>query len=202
MSYTVWSRGRLIGHTDLEFIRLIDVQRSGSFHPNDEGEGVMSAVASPLPAMRAYLHRDARDAAGNGFVQPELQGSALFADLAETFHHFQALELELRRADGSVVPTADIGFQDAHHYRAVVEAELEAAEECAGDDAWQDDPSESSEADRQLEMDVLHDMEVLEGPPEDWVNEGDGSRAAEALEGAMVPRYQIHLTLLRGDSIP
>jgi hypothetical protein len=200
--YTVWSRGRLIGDTDLGFIRLIDVQRSGSFHPNPEGERLMQTVASPLPAMRAYLHRDARDASGGGFVLPELQGSALFADLAESFQRFQALELELRREDGSVVPTDAIGFQDTHELLALAEREMDTSEDDVEEESWLEDGFELIEGTRELEMDVLHDLEALDGPPGDWADEFTASWAAEKLGEIRLPRYQIHVMLLHGNSIP
>ena len=203
MPYTVWSRGRLIGETDLAFRPLIDVQRSGHFHPNAEGERVMELIASPLPAMRAYLHRDARDADGNGFVLPELQGSALFADLAESFHHFRSLELELRREDGSVVPTEDIGFQDTHPSLAVTEAELEEYEHSVDDPGGPDDDDlpEATEAERELEMDVLHDLEALDSPS-DWDDDVHAPWVPPELEAPQFPRYQIHVMLRHGNSIP
>lgn len=204
MPYTVWSRGRLIGETDLEFPPVIDVQRSGHFHPTVEGERVMELIASPLPAMRAYLHRNARDAKDRGFVLDELQRSALFADLAEVFQHTQALELELRRDDGSVVPTDDIGFQDTHCLQALGEAMLEGADQAEDAESWvADDPIEQSEADRQLEMDVQRDLELLDLPPDDW---GDDLASPwvpdDVLDEARFPRYQIHVMLLDGTSIP
>jgi hypothetical protein len=201
--YSVWSRGRLIGHTDLGFIRLIDVCRSGSFHPTAEGARLMPAVASRLPAMGAYLHRDARDAAGNGLVRPELQGSALFADLAEAFQHVEALELEIRREDGSVVPTSAIGIQDTHDLIALAEQEMERSEDAAGDDSWAcEDALEAMDDDRRLEMDIMHDMEILDGSPPDGLDQLTGSWVPEAFEEPVFPRYEIHVMLLRGDSIP
>lgn len=204
MPYTVWSRGRLIGETDLAFMPVINVQRSGHFHPTVEGARVMDLIASPLPAMRAYLHRHACDADGNGLVLPELQGSALFADLAEAFHHTCALELELRREDGSVVPTEDIGFQDTHHLQALGKQVRDEAERAEDVDSWlENDPLEQSEADRQLEMDVQHDMELLDTGLDDWSDDVVPPWEPDDLvDETRFPRYQIHVTLVDENSIP
>jgi hypothetical protein len=199
--YTVWSRGRLIGETDLGFIRLINQSRSGWFHPNPEGERSMSVIASVLPAMRAYLHRDAVDAQGDSFVQPALHGSTLFADLAEAFQHLRSLDLELRREDGTVVPTSDIGIQDTQQL-------LELAALNDDDDAgnWDadDDLFEATERDLQREADVEPDAEVTEQELEACV-EGpftESEWTANDLEEPPHPRYQIHVMLLHDDAIP
>ena len=197
MPYTVWSRGRQIGETDLGFYRLIDQSRSGWFHPNAEGERVMPVIASVLPAMRAYLHRDKVDAAGNPMVQPALYGSTLFADLAEDFQRMESLDLELRREDGSVVPTSIIGIQDTHQL-------LEVPEELMAEDATTGDADvEFLEFIDELEREFppMSDAEVvdevlesLDDPIGDWTpDEYDASR---------FPRYQIHIELVRGDAIP
>jgi hypothetical protein len=123
--YTVWSRGRSLGDTDLGFHPIIERCRSGWFHPNADGERLMPVFVALLPAMRAYLHRDAADSAGNRIVQPALAGSSLFADLAEAFQHLSSLDLELRREDGSVVPTSSIGIQDVQHLLALSATDLE-----------------------------------------------------------------------------
>lgn len=130
----VFSRGRLIGETDLGFVRIFDQCWSGWFHPTVDGERLMPQIVSTLPAMRAYLHRDAADPPASGTVRPEVDRSTLFADLAESFQHLQALGLELRREDGSVVPTADIGIQDTHQLLAMAKTEHDDEEWEDGDD--------------------------------------------------------------------
>lgn len=205
MRYTVWSHGRLIGETDLGFRRLVNASRSGWFHPNADGERQMPVIASVLPAMRAYLHRDAVDAQGDPMVQPALHGSTLFADLAEAFQHLLSLDLELRRDDGSVVPTSNIGIQDIQQLR-----ELPALEDDDDDDddvgaeSWDgdDDTLEADEYGLQLEMDVMHDLELIER----GFGAVDGDSCTEwtsdDLEQSPHPRYQIHVLLLHDDAVP
>ena len=188
MRYTVWSRGRLIGETDLGFVRIINDLRSGWFHPNIEGERVMPVIASVLPAMRAYLHRDVVDAQGDSIVQPALHGSTLFADLAEAFQHLSSLDLELRREDGSVVPTSDIGIQDTHQVLEL--ADLDA------------DLFESDERDDALEADVMPDEEVSEQLFGAEVDDLFTEWTPDELEEPQFPRYQIHVFLVHDDAIP
>jgi hypothetical protein len=197
--YTVWSRGRLIGETDLGFFRLIEQSRSGWFHPNADGEKVMPVIASVLPAMRAYLHRDKVDAAGDPLVHPAMYGSTAFADLAEAFQHLSSLELELRREDGSVVPTSEIGIQDTEQLLALAD-ELD---DDVGPVSWDADDEllELTECDLQLEADMMHDVDLVEDalgridePSVDW--------SPEDLEEHRFPRYQIHVLLHDGDAIP
>lgn len=201
MRYTVWSHGRLIGETDLGFRRVINESRSGWFHPNAEGERLMPVVASVLPAMRAYLHRDAVDGQGDPMVQPALHGSTLFADLAEAFQHLLSLDLELRREDGFVVPTSKIGIQDTQQLREL--AALDDDDEVEAEN-WDtdDDALEADEYDLQLEMDLMHDLELIE----QGFDEGDDDPCTEWMsddfEESPPPRYQIHVLLLHDDAVP
>jgi hypothetical protein len=198
VGYTVWSRGRLIGETDLGFMRLVDQSRSGWFHPNAEGARVMPAIASVLPAMRAYLHRDAVDAAGNSLVHPAMYGSTAFADLAEAFQHLSSLELELRRGDGSVVPTSDIGIQDTERLVALAE---EDDDDGTASREVDDELIEVTGYDPQLEADILHDIELVEQGFDDFDDPVTDWRPDD-LQEPRFPRYQIHVLLLRDDTIP
>ena len=197
MLYSVWSRGRQIGETDLGFYRLIDQSRSGWFHPNADGERVMPMIASVLPAMRAYLHRDKVDASGSPMVQPALYGSTLFADLAEAFQRMESLELELRREDGSVVPTLSIGIQDTHQLLALADEVM--AEDMASWDMDDDFLEIIEEVER--EFPPLDDAEVVEQVIES-LDDSIGEWTPDELDESRFPRYQIHIELVRGDAIP
>jgi hypothetical protein len=208
--YTVWSRGRLIGETDLGFIRVINQCRSGWFHPNGEGERVMPVIASVLPAMRAYLHRDAVDALGGAIVQPALHGSTLFADLAEAFQHLQSLDLELRREDGSVVPTSDIGIQDTQQLLELAAEDLDLDDDlCLDDDLGldedldlDDDLVETTEDELRREGDLQLNAELTEEALGACVDELFTDWTPDDLEEPEFPRYQIHVFLLHDDAIP
>jgi hypothetical protein len=113
MTYTVWSRGELIGESDLDFRGLgFDRCRSGHFIPNARGLALMDDLASDSHCMRAYMHRDYRDADGNGLISAEYMGSDWFGDVAEHLHETAEFALVLRDANNHVVPTEVIGIQD------------------------------------------------------------------------------------------
>src|SRR4051812_3856264 len=52
MSYTVWSRGRLLGASDLGFIQIYSHMRMGWFLPSAEGEKLMHVLTGTGPALR------------------------------------------------------------------------------------------------------------------------------------------------------
>jgi hypothetical protein len=198
--YTVWSRGRQIGETDLGFAPLVQQSRSGWFHPNADGERVMPVIASVLPAMRAYLHRDVVDAQGKSLVHPQMYGSTTFADLAEAFQHLGSLDLEVRREDGTVVPTSDIGIQDTH--RLVELAEMDDDDLDAASRQADGGDVELTEHDIQLEADVAHDLELIERGFEAAIQDPCPAWMPDDLQEPRFPRYQIHILLLDGDAIP
>ena len=194
MSYTVSSRGRPIGTTDLGFFRIDACGRSGWFHPNALGEQLMPTIASVLPGMRAFISRESRDGEGRSLVQPEFLTSTLFADLAEAFQRVEALELTLRRPDGTTIPTTEIGIQDTERELAgwnELHAKLarEAAEE-----EWEEE----------LERDVAHDLELISWDDSDDVAElDDGVVDAWIPDDAFThPRYQVHVMLAEARDIP
>jgi hypothetical protein len=112
MQFTIASKGRPIGTTDLAFLRIGGPIRSGYFYPASGVEELLPLIASPLPAVRAYLHRNVVDADGRPIVQPHLFGSPLFGDIAERLQHAASFDLTLHCADDSRVPTHAIAIQD------------------------------------------------------------------------------------------
>jgi hypothetical protein len=200
MPYTVWSRQRLIGETDLGFHRIVDRARSGWFRPNAEGERLMPAIAATLPAMRAYLHRDAVDASGDPLVPAALLGSTLFADLAESFQHLSALELEIRREDGSVVPTSDIGLQDTRQLLELGRV-AEADEDLLDWDA-DDELFAVEELDRESGDCANEEVELTNAAWGELVSESSLAWTPDVPEGPETERYQIHVLLIDDRSIP
>ena len=198
MPYTLWSRGRLIGHTDLGFVRVVPTTRMGWFHPTPVGEKVMPIAVAVPPVIQAYVER-ARQLDGDATaVQAQLDRSTEGADLSAAFNHFEALEFELRREDGSVVPTDSIGIQDTHRL-------LGLAREWENDevDDWSDVGDmllEPSESDLELERAIEHDAALIE----EWFAERDDFRdwAIGELNDPAFPRYQIYVELENSASIP
>jgi hypothetical protein len=186
LMYTVSSRGRPIGVTDLGFVRIGGPSRSGWFYPNAAGERLMPIFAAPLPAMRAYLHQDLRED-GNPIVQPQLIGSTLFADLAESLQNVASLDLALHREDGSLVPTELIGIQDTEQLLALAD---EADEERDAEEDFDDDFDDA------IDGELDPDESLLDGAIGQitaWIPEDD--------EPPKFPRYQIHVVLADASAI-
>jgi len=107
MQYTVWSRGRLLGETDLGFIYRENRHRCGWFHPNDLGEQLMPAAVGVAPAMRVEWA-----------IGPD---ETARADILAAVDREQALELELRGPNGKRIETEDIGIIDTHYLLALAD---------------------------------------------------------------------------------
>jgi hypothetical protein len=103
--YTLWSRGRMIGVTDLGFMYHEDGLRCGWLRPNELGERLLPAATGVAPAMRAEF-----------MIGPD---STLHADILAALDAEHALELELRGPSGDRIPTEDIGIRDTHYLLSI-----------------------------------------------------------------------------------
>lgn len=197
MPYTLWSRGRLIGHTDLDCVRVLPTTRMGWFHPTPVGEKVMPIAVAVPPVIQAYVERARQLDGDSTAVQSQLDRSTEGADLSAAFNHLEALEFELRREDGLVVQTDSIGFQDTH--RLLARAHEWEAEDI---DGWTDVGDmllEPSEDDLEIERAMEHDVALVR----EWFSQRDGLRewAVGEIDDSF-PRYQVYVELVDGASIP
>ena len=233
MQYIISSRGRPIGTTELDFARLpsaaelgfahmLDATRSGWFHPNSLGETLMPNVALQHQAVRAFVSRNVR-ADGESIVHPEFLGSSRFADLAEAFHRVEAMELALHHADGTLIPTVQIGIQDTEQLRELGRWHALHAEPDPGIDEEEDD----AEWDLDAELALAGDLELPSGSWEPSSDEEDDFDLDEIIERAnesfrpaellpevrsaggrsndkarRLPRYQVHVELVDANAIP
>jgi hypothetical protein len=121
MPYTIWSRGRLLGESDLGFVQIFENVRFGWFRPSPEGEQLMHVLTGAGPAlmklhkmMRNPLRQLMRGADGQseGGFPRDIKQTTAYADLVSLIDEREALELELRGPDGKVIETDDIGIDD------------------------------------------------------------------------------------------
>jgi hypothetical protein len=106
--YTIFSHGRALGTTDLGFVYRAGGFRSGWLHPTPLGERYLPIAAGVAPAMRAeYL------------LGPD---PTLRADVLAANDQAEALSLELRREDGVLIDTSDIGISDTEYLLSVAAA--------------------------------------------------------------------------------
>lgn len=178
MSYTVWSRGRLIGHTDLGFIYRENGHRCGFFHPTEIGEPLMEIATGVSPAMLAAREKD--------------YDRTSQADVAAAVDRCDALALELHDAGGNVIPCDDIYIRDTQFIMSLVDDERDEAEF----DAWY--AALTDEARARFDADVEHDAAIIN----EWFGKDFSSSGDEPWAEDDFPRYQIQIQLIQHDAIP
>ena len=189
MQYTVSSRGRSIGVTDLGFVRLGGPSRMGWFHENEYGERVIPLIASPIAALRPNYRHSAYEEETKSILPPHMNDDAAFADMAEAAQLEEALDFKLHREDGSVVLTESIGFRDTEELIALANLADERR-----DDEEYELVDEASEA--ELAEAIEHDAKLLAEDFDElraWTPEDD--------EPPNFPRYQIQVLLIDDDAI-
>ena len=209
MQYTITSRGRPIGVTDLGFQYREGPSRMGWFQPNADGERLMAVLTSPSIAARASA-----SSAGQSVESPdetEPFPSTCLADLAEASQHVDALGLELRRDDGSVVATEFINIQDVEELLAW-SGRIDAPRDGEGwkfGDAEPDPLYDPMEDVFDEELDALEEAgERFDLEPEDELMFGDGFAdtavpwTPEEYEPDPTMRYQIYVSLMDPKEIP
>src|SRR5262245_61339073 len=106
-SYTIWSRDRLLGETELGWVRCPPNVRSGFFHPTDLGDRLMPTVCGVSPTVhelsrvRKQMEAELDDQA-NGVSFKVLRQTSEYADMLAAMEHERGLSLVLRAPDGSV----------------------------------------------------------------------------------------------------
>lgn len=110
MRYTLWSRGRLLGETDLEFIYREDGFRCGWLHPSALGDRLMPTATGVGPALRTLC-----------IIGPDATARA---DAATAADQEEALELQLRGPRGAVIATETIAVIDTHYLLSIPNSDL------------------------------------------------------------------------------
>lgn len=194
MEFTLFSGNVPIATTDLGFMHFGGPNRSGWLHPKPNGEKILERIASPLPAMRAYLMRDIRSSDGKSIVRPEYLESELFADLAAQVQHTTALDLTLRREDGSLLAATQIGIQDVEVLGEIGRLTVQRMDEEEEMRGWQpEDSIDEVEPEGSDAFVTIIDGETGEArpwDPEDFEIEPSPSR------------YQIHVMLADERDLP
>lgn len=200
MRYTVFEHGRPIGETDLAFARTAPCARFGWFFPNELGETLMPIVGAVLPAVSALKRVERGTGTGAAATDAEVRQTSEFADWSEAMHRLAQLDLELRRADGTVVPTEQICLQDTEALHAFAAEEDETSPLLP----WDDDLDvmhldDMTDEDAELAAEIEADLATLA----EWDRESElaGSTSLDEGEPEM-GRYQIFVLLLDEDAIP
>ena len=193
-SYTIWSGDRLLGETDLGWVRCMPKVRSGFFHPTELGTRFMPTICGVSPAMREVfrLRRVIEgDDQADGASFRALERTPEYADMLEAIQHELGLALMLRGPDGCLIATEHIFIQDNEYLLSLAD---EADESEMFESRWDET------LDPELEGSIAHDIELLfgSGDVDDWESDDWAPEGAKA----PFPRYQIHVRLIRNGDVP
>ena len=128
MPYTLWSRGRLLGETELAYRRAWPCFRAGDFAPNELGEKLMPIIVGVGPALTSLydVHAEAirrqpieKDTDPERDYPEQVRRSTEYADAVSIADELESLALELRDATGAVVDTEDIWINDTYRLVAI-----------------------------------------------------------------------------------
>ena len=200
MQYTVWSGKRQIGVTDLGFLYREGGSRTGWFYPTEIGEPLMAEIVEPLIGnYMGRLHRSDLDAPLTKDDWTRL------AEYDAEYKRVVELGLQLRREDGSVVPTETVLIRDVEAYLSCYgpdsetwEDDLDAAFDFDDDpsEAWKRDPDD--EAELELRRSIEHDAALLE----QWFKEREADQEWTQEDDEDLPRYQIWVLLADPSAVP
>lgn len=112
MTYELWSGDVRLGRTSLDFPQCSPVVFSGEFAAEPTQEAAVADMAINIDCVALWMQRQTRNSAGDHIVRPEFRQSRLFTTIGETLvRRFNPL-LQLRRADGTVIPTRHLAIRD------------------------------------------------------------------------------------------
>jgi hypothetical protein len=122
MRYTLWSRGRLVGHTDLDIHTISENMRQGFVEPTEEGKPLLRDATA---VWRTMAERRRAQRARDGV---ELPGDL---DLVmASMDRREALNLELRNEEDEVFQCDFMRVYDLFDYKAgVIDEMCETPEE-------------------------------------------------------------------------
>lgn len=165
MTYTLWSNGSLLGHTDLGFRANTESVKFGWLFPTEAGEGAMHGLTD---CSRIILERDDVDLV------------TLSADLCSASSRIEAMSLELHDERGIVMNTESISIRDSEIMLAFANR----------DDTFDELRTRSFE--EILEEDANCDAEDFEWLEDhEWLFEFEAEHGEDWSEPPPLPRYQI-----------
>jgi hypothetical protein len=199
MPYTVWSHGRLLGESALDYRRVFPRHRMGDFLPTEAGEKIMP-IATGVSKAGVEVVKSLSGSPPGSAARTHLRESSEYADLAAAEDQYDALELELRGPDGSVIPTEWIDLRDTEYLLTIPDLEdIHGADAAA--DLWAEIDEEFGEPPADLIDDPLDfgDFEAEDDFDFD-IDDFDDDEPWRAQR--VFPRYQLQVMLRDEASVP
>lgn len=114
--YTLWSHGQLLGESALDYVRVIPKLRTGDLDVTEKGLVLIERLSQTREDGYRSARRAVEEDAEASFDESE---RTLFADLAALNDQYEALELELRGPNGTVIPTESIYIADTEYLQRI-----------------------------------------------------------------------------------
>ena len=166
MHYTLWSHGRLVGHTDLDIHTITPTMRQGFIEPTEEGRALLRDATGVLRTIAAERRRRSHGVP---------LGSRYLDEVEAACDRREALDLELRDESGAVF---ECEFMRVYDLR-----EMERAWE--SDNLNDPDEMDSAEYLAALSPEERVEREARraadEAMLEEWIDEIEHERADEAM---------------------
>lgn len=203
LTYTLWSHGRLLGESPLDFVRCLPRLRVGDLSTTPLGLALLARVTdtrSDALFAAQKLHRAEPSPEAGGGVHATPHYATISADLTAAGDYLDALALEVRRPDGSIVPTEQIDVTDTEFLVAFGAVEDEPA----------DSPDEADTEGEEFRVSFDPDTDVDD--PDDHEGDEDLFTDPDALGLGLgrwreqplraFPRFQLHVTLFDDADLP
>lgn len=192
MPYTVWSHGRLLGESALDYRRVFPRHRMGDFFPTEAGEKIMP-IATGVSKAGVDLVKSLSGSPPGSPARTRLRETSEYADLAAAEDHYDALELELRGPDGTLIPTEWIDLRDTEFLLSLPDLDdLEESDmgldfSTQADDDFGDPPPGFGDDLPDFELEDAFDFDDDDAP---WRHE------------RVFPRYQLQVMLRDDTAVP
>lgn len=210
MPYTLWSRDRLVGESDLDYLANTPEHKTGDFEPTEFGLSIMPTLTgvrrTSLEYCRVERERHEADPIA-GLTDPEARNTTEYADVAEAIAAYDALELELRAPDGARLLTESIHVTDTQEViefgeRRAAERAMRGEQEHAELDIDEYDDLLFPDGDDELMESIEHDIALLDEMFEKNAAEAraEGFDVPTGREQRPFPRYQIQVYIAQARS--
>lgn len=180
--YTLWSHGELLGESELGYVRVFPRLRTGDLKTTPKGLIAIERLTQTHADSYYGARRLTREKLQNSVDASDEK--TLLADLAAERDQYEALALELRAPNGSVIATESIFITDTDYLQAIGSGRDEEDEfptDVASENAFDsDDPA-------------FLEQQLQEFEEEHWLQPAPEREPA---------RFQISVTLQNEWSIP
>jgi hypothetical protein len=163
MRYTLWSLGRLIGHTDLDIHTISPNLRQGFIEPTEEGRPLLRDATG---VMRVLADDHRRKGARN--ANPHVDDLDRFTAACD---RREALNLELRDESGQVYPCEFMRVYDLFDMRAGIMNGVDDTGDIDEETLGSGVPNERAEVDAYAEADHESIEAMLAELQQDWDDE-------------------------------